>query len=395
MEERDSDFFFGRTRETVEALDALAERGRLPIVIGNSGVGKSSLALAGVLASLKRQAWPGKAPVPNEWPAAFRNSRQWCFLRMKPGARPIHALVDSFLDVWGFDALNPERVNRHQSWVALLQKEGRLSDLINATERRRTELGQPAFPAFFLYVDQGEELYARAEEAERQYFSNLLGEALSDERLHVMMSMRSDFLGFLQNDGPLFNARRLVETPPLSEDRLREVVTRPAQDLGARFESERLVDIIVRKTADDSVKDVGALPLLSYTLDDMWTAMVSRGDGLLRLPLQASFALEGVLVDRAEAFLAANPGAEAALRRLLTLKLATVRGDGEPTRRRAPRKDFSDEDWRLVTKLTDYPNRLLVTATTGTGEPYAEVAHETIFRRWKSSGNGSRPSANS
>src|SRR5580693_2151177 len=39
MEEKDSDFFFGRTRETVEALDALAEHGRLPIVIGNSGVG--------------------------------------------------------------------------------------------------------------------------------------------------------------------------------------------------------------------------------------------------------------------------------------------------------------------------------------------------------------------
>ena len=61
MEEKDSDYFFGRTRETIEALDALAEHGRLPILIGNSGVGKSSLAQAGVLAALKRQAWPGKA----------------------------------------------------------------------------------------------------------------------------------------------------------------------------------------------------------------------------------------------------------------------------------------------------------------------------------------------
>ena len=67
---------------------------------------------------------------------------------------------------------------------------------------------------------------------------------------------------------------------------------------------------------------------------------------------------------------------------MLTLKLATVREDGEPTRRRDLRTDFSDEEWRLVSELPSYPNRLLVTATTEAGETYAEVAHEAIFRRW-------------
>ena len=75
-------------------------------------------------------------------------------------------------------------------------------------------------------------------------------------------------------------------------------------------------------------------------------------------------------------------GAEEALRRILTLKLATVREDGEPTRRRAFRSEFSEEEWRLVSDLADHPNRLLVTATAETGETYAEVAHEAIFRRW-------------
>jgi hypothetical protein len=40
-------------------------------------------------------------------------------------------------------------------------------------------------------------------------------------------------------------------------------------------------------------EDVNALPLLSYTLDDMWTQMVKRGDGVLRLPAQ-SFELGGL-----------------------------------------------------------------------------------------------------
>ena len=395
MEEKDSDYFFGRTRETIEALDALAAKGRLPVLIGNSGVGKSSLAQAGVLAALKRQAWPDKSLASKPWPAVFHNSRQWGFLTLRPGDEPIKALVDCFLDAWQFEATEPKRVPWRQGWIDnLSQGKSKVSDLIDATEGRRAELGLPKPPAFFLYLDQGEELYVRAEEHERRRFSELLGGALSDPRLRVMMSMRSDFLGSLQRDKPLFEARLQIDVPPLGEEGLREVVSRPAQALGARFESDRLIEIIARRAAEDSVKDVGALPLLSYTLDDMWREMLKAGDGVLRLPAQ-SFELGGVLVDRANRFLAERPGAEDALRRVLTLKLATVREDREPTRRRAGRAEFSDEEWRLVSELSGYPNRLLVTVTTEAGETYAEVAHEAIFRRWTSSRDGSPPSASS
>ena len=70
--------------------------------------------------------------------------------------------------------------------------------------------------------------------------------------------------------------------------------------------------------------------------------MVRRGDGTLRLRAQ-SLELGGVLVDRANSFLATHPGAEAALRRVLNLRCATVREDGEPTRRRAARVECSPE----------------------------------------------------
>ena len=264
----------------------------------------------------------------------------------------------------------------------LLDGKATLSDLIDATDRRREELDQPKPPGFLLYVDQGEELYVRAEERQRRRFSELLVQALPDPRLRAMMSMRSDFLGHLQSDKPLFRARQQIDVPPLGEEELREIVGRPAQLLAARFETDGLIDMISRRTAEDAVRDVGALPLLSYTLDDMWTQMVRRGDGTLRLPAQ-SFELAGVLVDRANRFLETHPGIEAVLRRVLTLRLATVHEDSEPTRRRAARSEFSDQEWRLVSELADYPNRLLVTVTTETGETYAEVAHEAIFRRWE------------
>jgi hypothetical protein len=150
MEEKDSDYFFGRERETIDVLSALADApDRLPVLIGNSGVGKSSLAQAGVLAALKRRAWPEGAQAPSKWPAVFQDSRQWCFLSLKPGADPLKALVEAFLDTWQFAATDFQRTNQQNGWIGLLRDaKATLPDLIDATERRRKELDQPRPPGF-------------------------------------------------------------------------------------------------------------------------------------------------------------------------------------------------------------------------------------------------------
>src|SRR5215469_16682853 len=68
MTEANSDFFFGRGRETVEVINALAShKGELTILLGNSGVGKSSLAQAGVMAALLRQGWPEQIHDAGPW----------------------------------------------------------------------------------------------------------------------------------------------------------------------------------------------------------------------------------------------------------------------------------------------------------------------------------------
>ena len=122
MEEKDSDYFFGREQETVDVLSALAAAaGRLPVLLGNSGVGKSSLAQAGMLAALKRQAWPERVDKTPEWPHAFQESRRWCFLTLKPGTGPLKALVESFLDTWQLGTTDPERVKQQNGWIELLR----------------------------------------------------------------------------------------------------------------------------------------------------------------------------------------------------------------------------------------------------------------------------------
>ncbi|HYC14301.1 MAG TPA: formylglycine-generating enzyme family protein, partial [Stellaceae bacterium] len=384
MTEGDADFFFGRVKETQQAIEALATQPeKLHLLLGNSGVGKSSLAQAGVLATLMRQGWPEAAETPGGWPQALHDSRHWCYLKLRPGSEPVRALVEPFLRLWQLDAVDPGRARLLEDWVSAL-KAGKLGlrNLMDATQARyRDELSLPEPPAFLLYVDQGEELYARGEAAERRRFSEHLARGLGDPRLRMMLSLRADFLGEVQKDEPIYEVHRLINVTPLRAPQLREVVGRPPALLSARFASEGLAEDIAARAAEESVQDAGALPLLSYLLDDMWREMVRRGDGVLHLPA-ASLDLGGVLVRRANAFLAERPGSEAMLRRILTLKLATVHEGGEPTRRRALRSEFSEEEWRLVGELTDHPYRLLVTATPEHGEAYAEVAHEAIFRRW-------------
>jgi TIR domain len=159
MKEEDGEYFFGRTRETVEVIETLATvPGRFPILLGNSGVGKSSLAQAGVLAALKRQAWPEAAGAAHEWPHALRDSRRWCFLTLRPGTEPVKALVEAFLETWELDRTSTEWPERRAEWFhKQLSEKVTLRDLLDQTERRYAELQhyEPP-PAFFVYIDQGE-----------------------------------------------------------------------------------------------------------------------------------------------------------------------------------------------------------------------------------------------
>src|SRR5262249_9848871 len=254
MTEADSDFFFGRSVETVEVLKAMhGASGKMPLLIGNSGVGKSSLAQAGILAALKRQSWPEGTRSPEPWPGRLHDTRRWCFPKLGPGARRLAALVEPFLRTWQFDATDPTRGKKQRDWIeALLKGDATLSGLLDATERRyEDELQQPRPPAFCLYVDQGEELYARADEGQRRRFSALLAQGLGDPRLRLFMSMRSDFFGALQNDEPLYAIHELINVAPLRLPELEEIVSKPAKLLSARFETDQLAVDIARRTADE------------------------------------------------------------------------------------------------------------------------------------------------
>ena len=161
-------------------------------------------------------------------------------LTLKPGTEPVRSLVQQFLRTWQFDAVDSARGKLLASWVSdLLRGTVTLRDLLDSTELRYLDdLHQPKPPAFLLHIDQGDELYVRAEEGQRRCFSEILAEGLADPRLRALMSLH------------------------LAAD-------------------------IARRAAEELSKDAGALPLLSYLLDDMWKSKDRKWDGVLRLPAPA------------------------------------------------------------------------------------------------------------
>lgn len=374
----DAAFFFGRDDVTAETLDALRSTpDRVIVLIGASGVGKSSVAQAGVLAALKSQRWPGEQN--DSWPAELADSRAWLQLAIRLGESPLKELALGFVSLVVERSYEQDR--DAEGWVARFKEGARLADLLRVVRRELDErTGSDALRRFVLYVDQGEELYSRASPVDAQRASALLAEAAGQPDVHILASLRADYYGHLQADTALFPVTRRIDVPPLRADRLEEIIRRPAERLGARFDSPDMPTQIAAATADEA----GALPLLSYLMSDMWAAMQARSDGLLRWSERPELIdIAAPLRERAERYRISQPAREAALRRLFTLRLTHLPREGEPVRRRARKDECKTDEWQIAETLAEPAWRLLTLSAPDTGrEPIAEVAHEQLLRKW-------------
>src|SRR5262249_16798153 len=83
LREENAAYFFGREAETADILHSIKQRsGKLIALIGNSGVGKSSLVQAGVIGALRRQRWPSDDDANASmaaWPSELKASRSWAY----------------------------------------------------------------------------------------------------------------------------------------------------------------------------------------------------------------------------------------------------------------------------------------------------------------------------
>ncbi|HEX8436316.1 serine/threonine-protein kinase, partial [Archangium sp.] len=339
--------FFGRDADIRAVLERLHHQ-PLVLVAGDSGAGKSSLCRAGVL--------------PRVAAGALDDKRGWVTLTLWPGHRPLEALAA---------VLAPLLRRREAECIsALAETTAWLGPAL-----REAHLGGRGL---LLFIDQLEELLTLSEPVQAAHFARLLGElALPSTGVRVLLAVRGDFLTRLCTLPGLGEEaeRALYILRPMSPEGVREAIVGPARGRGVAFESTELVQTLVASTA----QGVGSLPLLQFTLAELWERRNPAQGRITREALDEMGGVAGALSRHAARVLARlSPTERQAARRLL-LQLVTAEG----TRvERGEEELFEASNGAARAALRALvEGRLLHRRTVG-GQPRCEIAHDSLIQSW-------------
>ncbi len=339
--------FFGRRREQRAVLERMRSESFL-LITGDSGVGKSSLCLAGLLPAVTE--------------GGLEDGRRWRSVRLVPGRRPLVALAT---------ALAPVLDTEEEPLAEALRAEP-----TSLVRRLRVKLG--AQEGLLVYVDQLEELVTLAPPAEAEAAGQALG-ALAEgaSGVRLLATGRSDFLTRL-SAVPGLGAevpRALYLLRALSPEETREAVTGPARVKGVRFESDALVDALVNSTLSAAE---GGLPVLQFALAELWEARDAAAGVMTQAVLDSLGGVEGALARHADAAVARLLPDQRVAARGVLLRLITADG----TRARKTDRELVGDDARYRAALEALVQaRLLVAREAQEGTSY-ELAHEALLSGW-------------
>ncbi|NVJ07777.1 SUMF1/EgtB/PvdO family nonheme iron enzyme [Myxococcus sp. AM001] len=339
--------FFGRRREQRAVLERMRSESFL-LITGDSGVGKSSLCLAGLLPAVTE--------------GGLEDGRRWRGVRLVPGRRPLAALAT---------ALAPVLDTEEEPLAEALRAEP-----TSLVRRLRAKLG--AQEGLLVYVDQLEELVTLAPPAEAELAGQALG-ALAEgaSGVRLLATGRSDFLTRL-SAVPGLGAevpRALYLLRALSPEETREAVTGPARVKGVRFESDALVDALVTSTLSAAE---GGLPVLQFALAELWEARDAAAGVMTQAVLDSLGGVEGALARHADAAVARLLPDQRVAARGVLLRLVTADG----TRARKTDRELVGDDARYRAALEALVRaRLLVAREAQEGTSY-ELAHEALLSGW-------------
>lgn len=338
--------FFGRDAD----IRAVIERLRLkPLVLvaGDSGVGKSSLCRAGILPRVAR--------------GALDNTRDFSTVTLEPGRRPVAALAAALAPVLGM----PE--------AGLAAQLAGTHEWLGPALREAYQGGR----GLLLFVDQLEELITLSEPAQAAHLARLLGElALPAAGVHVLLAVRGDFLtrvGALPGLGDVLE-RALYLLRPLTPEGAREAIAGPARSRGVVFESEELLQTLAGAMAQGA----GSLPLLQFTLTELWERRDSARRCITRAALDDMGGVAGALSRHADGVLARLAHAEQRAARRLLGRLITAEG----TRSERSEEELTATSTESRTALRALIEGRLLHARTEAGLSSYEIAHEALIASW-------------
>ncbi len=376
--------FFGRTGAVGELKDALARQAgaghAFVLVLGASGGGKSSLVRAGLLPTLCT-------------PGVIEGIGLWRWTVLRPGDAPFAALADGLLADTALPGL-ADTAGGRDALAALLrddpaQAAGHMRALLLEAARdtaERERLAETPEPRFALAVDQLEEIFTHdaLTADDRAAFVATLGALARSGHTWVVGTMRADFYHRSAEVPELVALKEGAGTyhllpPDFTE--IGQMIRLPARAAGLRFEvrddtGERLDDVLHEAAA----RDTAALPLLSFTLDELFKARTD--DGILTFDAYERLGgLEGALAQRAEdTFNDLSPEVQETLPQVLRA-LVTL-GEGErATARRAPR-DSVAVTAAAGTLVDAFVAARLLVVEGDAGQAFVRFAHEALLEHW-------------
>ena len=387
--------FFGREGAIGSALLRLiaSAQARQPflLVLGPSGSGKSSLVKAGIVPRLVV-------------PQRISGSAFLCRAVFRPSEKhPDEDLFDALArvlarDEAGFREIAPGTLAEHLRQTATHPDMPfvMVLDRLAQDARRAGRILEYEQADLILVIDQMEELFTgqRISPEERSRFVQLLAGLVRSNRVWVIATMRADFWHRAAETPELLQLAdghgRLDLSPPLPAE-ISHMIRGPAEAAALRFETHANTGIPLNDLiAQDAAAEPGALPLLSYVLDQLYKKD-AQGLGQSTLTY-ASYTelggLKGAIATRARAVVDAQPPeVRDALRQVLfALVQVSVTGTGieRQVARSAPLADFPEgtPKRRLIDALLDPAARLLV-ADDSSGTATVRLAHEALLTEWQ------------
>jgi WD40 repeat protein/tetratricopeptide (TPR) repeat protein len=332
----DAFYFKGRTQLTNELLEKVQSANFLA-VLGASGNGKSSVVRAGLLYSI-------------------RQTQRWQILPViTPTAQPLKALG-----------------------TVISMPAEQLTDFINQAQTKRQ----------VLVIDQFEEIFTLCKnDTEREQFFAILLAAIerADNKFCLIIVMRADFLDKCSHHVDLakqIQAHQVIVTP-MTPAELEEAIVAPTQQVGLQIEPKLVSEMLA-----DVKGALGSLPLLQYTLTELWKKCATQR--LLTFSAYEELGkIAGTLEQGANGVYQKLSPAEQKTAQRIFIELTQL-GEGTPDTRR----QLSQQD--LVTSLpfesapvSEVIQKLVDANLVVTDKPKEEqvavvnIAHEALTQHWR------------
>ncbi|MDX2608033.1 MAG: hypothetical protein QNK16_06610 [Woeseiaceae bacterium] len=377
FDEADHLLFFGRNEQTNELLMRL-EDSAFVAVVGSSGSGKSSLVRAGLLPLLSDGFLFGT----DNWKIAV--------------ARPVHEPYQRLarkLTAFRNDVTEAEVLRLlRSSDDGLIQAVDAVCDDSEAH--------------VLVVIDQFEELFGfrRAGDSLQQlqncasrdeaaaFVAMLLAAARKGgDRLRIMITMRSDFVGdcevFLGLPQAVSQSQFLV--PRLTRSQMEEAITGPSRILHAGFEPFDFEPGLITTLTNDAGDRPDQLPLLQHALMRTWK--LSDRKQLTAADYTKAGRIEEALSNDADEAWKQLGKPDQELARQMFLLLCDVSREGQMTRRRPLAQEVMDvaqvdcaDIERVVRVFQDNDRNFLLPPRVESISPTAilDISHEALLRQW-------------